>query len=295
MIKVRSDIDGPTLTFNATVSGLAIYLDNFSLIRLAKGDQSRRRRFIEALHLGGDLLFSVTNAADLAGPQGQSLNLVREFLDEMGPRWFPVELDPREVVNRELAGARPAQSCISAQFMKDYFVNRVSTFDQEAGHIIDLSGEFFRLGPVLDWVGQQRDSIRKGAANMDAALINKISEHRAEFERSPAWLDEHFPALPFNPSKPATFAYVNLIRNLITGAKAQRIKRGDGLDFCHAVIGAAFASVATLDKHWKRRVDNLPKPNGLAPIYYEPELDRMVTDIEGWLRQSIIRNNPNNS
>jgi hypothetical protein len=130
---------------------------------------------------------------------------------------------------------------------------------------------------------------------MDAALIKRIGEHRAAFERSPAWLDQHFPALPFSPSNPATFRYVNLIRNLLTSAKAQRIKRGDGLDFCHAVIGTAFASVATLDKHWKRRVESLPKPNGLAPIYYEPELDQMVTDVERWLRQCVLRNNPNNS
>lgn len=52
-------------------------------------------------------------------------------------------------------------------------------------------------------------------------------------------------------------------------------------------MGSAFASVATLDKHWKRRIERLPKPNQLAHIYYEPELDTMVSDIEvgvkGWL------------
>jgi hypothetical protein len=77
MIRVTSSIDGAPLTFNATVSGLAIYLDNFSLIKLAKGDLSRRKRFFDALRLGADLLFSVTNAVDLAGPQGRSLDAVR--------------------------------------------------------------------------------------------------------------------------------------------------------------------------------------------------------------------------
>jgi hypothetical protein len=42
------------------------------------------------------------------------------------------------------------------------------------------------------------------------------------------------------------------------------LKRGDGIDLCHAVIGSSFGSVVTLDKHWKRRVEELPKPNGLA-------------------------------
>jgi hypothetical protein len=39
-----------------------------------------------------------------------------------------------------------------------------------------------------------------------------------------------------------------------------------------------------IDKQWKRRVEGLPKPNKLARIYYQPELDKMVTDIEVWVK-----------
>ena len=132
----------------------------------------------------------------------------------------------------------------------------------------------------MDWLGPRRDSIRQLAAGLDAALIRKISEHRAKFDRDRPWLDQNFPALPFNPNKPAAFAYINLVRSLIVEAKAYRLKKGDGVDFCHAVLSSAFASVATLDKHWKRRVEALPQPNGLARIYYQQELDEMVTHIE---------------
>jgi hypothetical protein len=63
----------------------------------------------------------------------------------------------------------------------------------------------------------------------------------------------------------------------------------DGIDFGQAVIGTAYASVATLDKHWKRRVDKiLPKPNRLAKIYYQPELDKMVRDIERFLDNASL-------
>jgi hypothetical protein len=89
-----------------------------------------------------------------------------------------------------------------------------------------------------------------------------------------------FPALPFKPSKPATFTYVNLVRNLILQARSHHLKKGDGADFCHAVMAASFKSVATLDRHWKRRIAELPTPNRPARIYYEPELDQMVEDIE---------------
>lgn len=75
------------------------------------------------------------------------------------------------------------------------------------------------------------------------------------------------------------------MRTLIVEAKGHPLKPGDALDFSHAVMASAFASVATLDKHWKRRVEGLPKPNGLARVYYEPELDQMVTDIGSSLKQ----------
>ncbi len=284
MIRARSGIDGPPLIFTATVSGLAIYLDNFALISLAKGDPLRRKRFVDAVHTGADLLFSVTNAAELTGPQGRSLDAVRTFLDDVGPHWFPVELDPFEVANRELRHVDPVENCVSRDFMKQYFAARTMGYSPNSGKVIDLSEDSFRLGAVLDWLGPQRESIRKGTATLDAALIKKISEYRAKLERDPLWLDHKFPALPFNPSMPATFTYVNLVRTMIVDAKAYKLKKGDGLDFFHAVMASAFASVATLDKHWKRRVENLPKPNGLARIYYQQELDKMVTDIEFWLK-----------
>jgi ActR/RegA family two-component response regulator len=63
----------------------------------------------------------------------------------------------------------------------------------------------------------------------------------------------------------------------------------DGIDFGQAVIATAYASIATLDKHWKRRVETiLPKPNKLAHIYYRPELDKMVRDIERFLDNASL-------
>jgi len=283
MIKATSSINGPPLSVNATVSGLAIYLDTFAVIDLAEGDYSRRKRFIDALHSGADLLFSVSTAAELSGSQRQSLEAVRIFLDDVGPHWFPVELDAFEVVKREEGGASAAASCLSKRFINDFFAIQVRDYTPRPGMVIDLAQDFFRLGSVMDWVGPQRESIRKGLADLDDALIQGICAYRDEFERNPSWLDQKFPILPFNSARPATFAYVNLVRNLIVEANSYRLKRNDGLDFCHAVIATAFASVATLDKHWKRRVERLPKPNGLAHVYYGPELDKMVTDIERYM------------
>jgi hypothetical protein len=282
MIRATSGADAP-LTLTASVSGVAIYLDNFSLIRLAKHDPLRRQRFIAALRTGADLLFSVTNAVELAGPLGNTLEAVRILLDEIGAHWFPVEMNPFRVSERELAGASVDQSCIATEFMKQYFTARTTGYTPGSGRVISLSEDFYCLGPVVDWLAPQRESIRTNTANLDGALINKISQYRNEHERDPGWLDRTFPPLPYVESKPATFTYVNLVRTLILEAKSHQLKKGDGNDFCHAVIASAFASVATLDKHWKRRIEALPTPNKLARIYYQPQLDTMMSDIESVL------------
>ena len=104
-----------------------------------------------------------------------------------------------------------------------------------------------------------------------------------------AWLDHALTLTPYdnsdhNPRMPATFVFCGLMRDLILESKSHALKKGDGMDFSHAVLASTFASVGTLDRHWKRRVENLPKPNRLAPIYSSKHLDQMVVDIESKLR-----------
>jgi hypothetical protein len=283
MITVTSNIDGPPLTFNVTLRRLVIYLDTFALIHLAERDRVLGNRFIALFGSQVDLLFSVTNAAELAGSQGASFEAVKQFLNEIGPHWFPVEMDAFEVVKREQNGTRPGEACLAQQFLRDYFGRQAANCLPNTGSLIDIPASI-RLGPILDWVAPQRESILGGSAEMDVALMNMITCERTKFEEDPQHFDQTIGGFSwFNPAMPATFTLFNLIRSLVVEAKYRAIKKGDGLDFCHAVMATAFSSVAALDKHWKRRIDNLPKPNKLAKIYYAAELDKMVTDVESWL------------
>jgi hypothetical protein len=258
-----------------------VYLDNWAIGDLAEGDSSRRRRFIDAMRCGVDLLFSVTNAAELSGPQGRSAEAVRTFLDEIGPRWFPVELNPIEVIQRELSGADPNSVCISERFLKPYVAHLMRDYVPGSGKVIIFSDDFFRLGAVLDCVSSQRESIRKTSAQFDELLRNKMSTARERSKRDALWLDKRFPWTPFNPSLRASYVFQNLQRVMVV--EASSLKKGDGMDLCHAVMATAFASFATLDTHWKRRVESLPKPNQPARIYGPSELDQMVIDMELWL------------
>jgi hypothetical protein len=277
-------IQGTSSGFTVTVSGLAVYLDTWAVIELAKHNPLRRRRFVEALRTGdADLVFSVANAVELTGPQGDSRDAVRVFLDDIGSHWFPVELNVTEVVLREQHSADPAKNCVSEQFFMDHCAHRMRDYTPGSGKVIDAS-ELYGLGTVVDWVHAERDSIRRGIEDLDATLVDRINGHFAKSEADRLWLDQAFPVWPFIPSQPATFMFVNLVRTLILEAKSHRLKTGDGLDFSHAVMGSAFANFVALDKHWKRRVERLPE-NRLARVYDRVQLDQMVTDIELTLKQ----------
>jgi hypothetical protein len=283
MITVISPPNGPPLVHQVIVRGLPIYLDNDSLIELAKGDAGRRQRFITALHGGADLMFSMTNAVELVGPLGRSSLAVRSFLSDVGPHWFPVGIDLGPVLDAEANGADPRSACVSSSFVKSYFTDRTSGYFRGSGKVISLSGDFFNLGAVVDWLQPQRATLLAGAGSLDTALFGRVDKIVRDCATDGQLIDRYCPVLTFTPSMPATFAHTGLVRCLVQESKSYHLKKGDGCDFSHAVMGSAFASFATLDKQWKRRVETLPQPHGLARIYYRPELDTMVADIEAAL------------
>jgi hypothetical protein len=278
MIQVTSSFETP-LMFWATAKGFPVYLDNWAIGDLAEGAPSRRERFVEAVRAGAEILFSIANAVELTGPKGKSLDAVKGFLNELGPHWVPMELNPFKVLEREQNGVSPAESGISDGFVTAYFHSRTADCSPRSGKIIDLSPDFFRLGMVLDWFAKDESLLKHVAQLGDWLKI--VHEFRTVYKQNPSLLD--WKCRTTSTSQPATFACRNLARTLII--ESGQLKKGDAMDFCHAVMGSAFASFATLDKNWKRRVDALPKPNRLARIYDPTQLDQMVTDIELALKQ----------
>jgi len=286
----------PTELFSlqASVNGLTVFLDNFALKELAKGSKDRRARFITTLERGVEVMFCVSNAAELSGPQGRSFDEIRTFLDEIGTHWFPVESDPIICVKREQQSLNPMMCCFSENLLKVFTATRLKRSPEIkiADLPASLPSDFFRLGTFMDWLAPMRKEIIAGKAQLGIRLRDQIIEHWVEYKRNPGWLDAHFPELPFRADRPATFIYMNLVRLLILESKARVIVPNDGIDFAQAVISSAYASVATLDKHWKRRINMIlpkPKPNGLAQIYYQQELDKMVRDIERYLDEASLQ------
>ncbi len=277
---IRFTAENGTPVCEAVLRGVGVYLDNDSLIEIAKGPESRRQSFVDAIVTKGALLFSFTNSIEVAGPQGRSADAVRALLDSIGPHWIPLEMNPYNVIRREQAGIPPDRSAVSEAFMTAYFQRRAFDLSPNGSKILDLSDSFFRLGAVLDWAHENRDSIRSDADQIDQAVRDRIDATRADFDKDNRSLDREIPPVAFDASRPATFTHFHLLRTMVLEAKSHQFKPHDGLDLCHAVLGSAFGSVATLDKHWKRRVEALPQPNGLARIFYRPQVDDLVSVLQ---------------
>jgi len=265
---------------------IAVYLDNDSIIDLSKGPAGRRDRFLAAIERGGTLLFSLTNAVEVAGPQGASAVAVEAFLDGIGPRWVPLELSPWKTVRKEQDGAGP-QSPVSKEFIAGFVPDRMYEMSPEGSKILDLSPEtFFKLSAVVRWSRKRRaewpPEEPSESERLDECLRECIAAHRADFERDPASLYRALPVLPFAAAQPANFALNSLLRLLVLESRSHQFKKNDGVDLCHAVLASAYAHIITLDRQWKRRVYALPRPNGLAEVYYRAELDAFLERLE-WL------------
>jgi hypothetical protein len=261
---------------------VGVYLDNHSIIRLAKPYEPLRQRFVSFLNARGTLLFSLTNAIEIAGPQQASADAIRDFLNSIGRHWVPLELNPYEVVRKEDAGLID-RAPVSSQFMEGYVESRINDLSLDKQSIVEAPQEFFRLGAVLDWAQGNRQQFRGMAMKLDEELRNFLIEARRIYEEDPVSLDRAYPPVSFDPLRPAAFALNHLMRLLVKEAKAFQFDGGDGLDLCHAVLGSAYGSVATLDKKWKQRIKKLPTPNDLATIYYGPELGSLVDRLESFV------------
>lgn len=259
---------------------LGVYLDTDSLIELATRHSSRRQRFLDALLKGGDLLFSYTNAVEIAGPQGATAVAIRSFLDDVKSFWTPLELNPWKVVRREADGMLD-QAPVSESFMKAYCEERLHDLSSGGSSALDLSRDsFFRLSAVADWAQEHRDDIRRNAAEIDRTFSDRFKALRDDHYRDPSALDSETFHFPFDTHRPATFVLNNLLHMLVREAKAFQYKKNDGIDFCHAVLASAYGSLITLDKQWKRRMENLPLRHHLAKVYYRPQVDELVDSLE---------------
>lgn len=277
MLSIESKVG--VLGVACTNRGCGVYLDNDSLIDLAKGDSTRRERFVSAIKKKGTLLFSFTNALELAGPQGRSAEVVRAFLDSLEHYWMPLAMNVYKVMEKEQGGGESSPA-FSDIFLKGYFQSRLQQVSNTTGGLLEISADsFFRLGSIVGWIQDNRDSVRQMAAEIDG-MFHNLLDQRVQQGRNDT-LPKELATLPdYSEQHPAGFAFFQLQRVIWNEARAYRLKANDGIDFCHAVVASSYGSIITLDRHWKRRILEIPKPHCLARTFYRAELDELVDEFE---------------
>jgi hypothetical protein len=282
MISVEAAADGLPV-FVARIRGVAVYLDNDSLIDIARGNADRRARFTNAVRQKGTLIFSMANAVDLSGPTLLgTIDDIRAFLDGFENAWVPADLDPWKLSEREFQRNIDGSPLVSPVFTETFFKQRAYDLSPEGSRVLSLAPEtFFRVSAVVDWAQQGRDTVRAQMEQIDQSLIDTVKQVRELYDKDPAALDREIPAVRYEPRWPATFVLRALLRSLVKEAKGYALKKGDGLDLVHAVIGTAYASVTTVEKAWKRRLTAaIPPGLPIARFFYRPELDQLIEVVE---------------
>jgi hypothetical protein len=129
----------------------------------------------------------VANAAELPGPPRGSFEKMREFVDEIGPRWFPVEFDPIPCIERERESKDLAMCCFSEGLIKSFAATHIKSSHINVEDLpASLPPDFFRLGFFMERLAPLRQQIIDGKAQLGRRLRQQIIEHRAEHDRTPA-------------------------------------------------------------------------------------------------------------
>ena len=171
----------------------------------------------------------------------------------------------------EAAGEDPQKACLAGEYITAFFLDRVESVSYD-------SDNFWQLRAMVDWNPEEWSTLLSHRDNLDSALKTTIATGWEQYDRDPSTSRD---PPDYDRAKRATYVFSHLVRQLILEAKSRTMKKGDGLDFFHAVMGAAFGSFALLDKHWKQRLTRaIPDRTKIARLYYAPELDQLVDSFD---------------
>ena len=260
---------GQDYEFEIWTESPCIYLDHWALRRLSEnhvfGD-----RFLSAFKHRGTVMFSVMNAAEIARDlSSQRAHEIRDFLEKLGPHWFPMTIDPLRIINAEETGKTPdgLAPCASGEFLKDpHFARRLATGPVSLACVVDLV-----YGPGGD------DLRRVTAENMNQ-LWKAFEGHRDKYAKNQKSLANKFPLREFDATKPMLGIYHGLARYTIKDTFPLNVNHMR--DLFHAMVSVHSAEMVTLDAHWVGQVGKLKLPSDFVHVYKEAELTQFLADLE---------------
>jgi hypothetical protein len=213
-------------------------------------------------------MFSVMNVAEIAQDTSHHVAQVHDLLDKIGPRWFPMTINPSGLIRAEDEGIPPEKLPIaSSEFLTDpFFAAKLISGPLSLAHVVDLTA------------GSGGDRLRTMTESKTTQLLEEFQRWRSLHHQKPGALNAQFPSLKFNASKPMRGIYNGLVRYTIKDTFPLNLNHIR--DFCHATVALCCADMVTLDSHWAAQARKLRLPEGFVNVYCEPDLPKFLSDLE---------------
>lgn len=262
--------------YTEAFSRVWIYLDNWALMTIAE-TPDMRERFLRALRSRGTLLFSFTNAIEIGGPSGDSAAKLKGLLADIENHWLPVEMNVETVIKREEKGLG-RHSPISEQLLAAVLRRAVAA--QERALVFRADGAtLFSLSNAIegaqDYFTDPAQTAAQNKKDLADGLRNALAVMKTIKQGPDAWL----------PSTPCAAAQIAVLRALATESE-RPFTDNDAFDIFHAMMAAAYADIAALDKRWHRLVAGLATTIKVPETFYAPELPQMIGRFEEMVARS---------
>ena len=100
-------------------------------------------RLLEAFQQHGTLMFSLMNVVEIASDRETMRSAqIRDLLEQVGPHWVPLTIDPLRIMKAEDTGTTPdgVHPCVSHAFLTDErFLDRLTKGTPTLAHVVDLT------------------------------------------------------------------------------------------------------------------------------------------------------------
>jgi hypothetical protein len=244
-----------------------VYLDNWAMARALARDDRRRTRFLDAFKTRGTLFFSWANVLELGNSIFNRSAPIRFLFDGIGEHWFPIEWNPLACIRKEIAYVSGANSpALSESFLRAYYP-----------HVHD---GVLTLSTVLDLLRQDNGAKAHAGRDQIRVIVPQfVDEVKQGHSKDPKWLDKQYPALPFDPQRPALFVFTELLRALAS-ERGYTFTPNDGMDLFHATVPVAYSDFVLLDKAWTHRVRAIGMPGRQIYAFSEPDIDEFLDAFE---------------
>jgi hypothetical protein len=250
----------------------AIYLDHWALRLFAAERQQLGNNLLCELDRHGTLLVSVMNIREIAGNTGQSAAELRDFLDAIGPRWFPISISPNEVAEQEerFTPRENSPALGVAIVQDDHFRRLLASGNLSLSSVVDPTrGE---AGATLIDEGDPRE----------AFVVAQVGRWRSEYASRRSVLDESWPALRPDGERLTKAIYHAVVGLCIT--ESFEFSRRDVRDLLHAVVPSAYADFILLDPNWAAQLEKVKRRLGIdrPRIYTKRTVDSFLADLGSW-------------